>query len=431
MLPRTPRRRRLFTISRWLILTCLLVVTIAPEWPPFQDEYQRLRGLVGLREFDFLLWELDALQQKVTMLITNSDAYLDEDDRAIYFLEYLDLLRETRRLENEINRIFSDPNIADPNTASTELQQQVALNRARLLERQPIAEAILEDHVADVLVDEGFGLFGTAWPPVQMHMTPLPTVLIVSPRDEIRQVYNIPLLPGLTTPEREALEQAIFEELGLAALVVNIGGLGIYPAMILESTNINFLADVTAHEWTHHWLTLNPLGLHYAASPELRTINETVANVVEAEVGPEVIARYYPDFVPQPAPATTATPSEPDPNAPPPFDFRAEMRITRLQVDELLAQGESEAAEAYMDERQAFFVANGYTHIRKINQAYFAFYGAYADRPGATGSDPIGPTVLAIRSETDSLREFLEVMAGITSAEELFAVYDTLQADGN
>jgi len=47
-------------------------------------------------------------------------------------------------------------------------------------------------------------------------------------------------------------------------------------------------------------------------------------------------------------------------------------------------------------------VRNGY-YIRKLNQAYFAFYGAYADVPGGpAGEDPVGPAVRALRSQSQS-----------------------------
>src|SRR5690606_31895084 len=115
---------------------------------------------------------------------------------------------------------------------------------------------------------------------------------------EIRQIYSIPLEPGLTAAEQDELERAVREELDRSALVVPIGGMGMYPAMIIETANINFLADVVAHEWAHHWLTLHPLGMRYLASPEMRTINETVASIVGTEIGAAVIERFYPQFMP-------------------------------------------------------------------------------------------------------------------------------------
>ena len=49
--------------------------------------------------------------------------------------------------------------------------------------------------------------------------------------------------------------------------------------MIMETTDINWLAEVVAHEWVHNYLTLRPLGVSYMISPELRTMNETVAAI--------------------------------------------------------------------------------------------------------------------------------------------------------
>jgi hypothetical protein len=103
----------------------------------------------------------------------------------------------------------------------------------------------------------------------------------------------------------------------------------------------------------------------------------------------------------------------------PVFDFREQMYITRVNADLLLAEGKIEEAEAYMEERRQVFLRNGYL-LRKINQAYFAFYGAYADTPGgAAGEDPIGPAVRALREQSDSLTDFINTIRWITTLEEL------------
>ncbi len=140
-------------------------------------------------------------------------------------------------------------------------------------------------------------------------------------------------------------------------------------------------------------------------------MNETTASIVGDEVGYLVLQTYYPEFLA----------SQPDLNLlslnlhflpsnglddPPPFDFRAEMRETRVTADELLAQGKIEEAETYMEQRRQVFWQNGYL-LRKLNQAYFAFHGAYADQPGgAAGEDPVGPAVRALREQSDSLEDF-------------------------
>src|SRR5690606_11443282 len=97
----------------------------------------------------------------------------------------------------------------------------------------------------------------------------------------------------------------------------------------------------------------------------------------------------------------------------------AEMDRTRRRVDDLLAEGKVDEAEAYMEKRRRLFVENGY-NIRKLNQAYFAFYGGYqSGAPGAGGADPIGPAVQAILDHSDSIHDWIVTMRGITTREEL------------
>jgi hypothetical protein len=260
---------------------------------------------------------------------------------------------------------------------------------------------------------------------VLYHSTPLPTALIVSPRDEIRQDANISLQTELSADERSALEERIDSALDVSSLVVNIGGVGVYPTMVVQTSDLNFLAEVVAHEWVHNFLTLRPLGINYLTSPELRTMNETAASIAGNEIGSLVIEQFYPELVPPP-PAPTPTPGLVEPAEPPAFDFREEMRITRVTVDQLLAEGKIEEAEAYMEDRRIFFWENGY-RIRKINQAYFAFHGAYADQPGGeAGEDPVGAAVRDLRAQSTSLADFLKRISWMTSFEQL---QETVQAE--
>ena len=58
--------------------------------------------------------------------------------------------------------------------------------------------------------------------------------------------------------------------------------------------------------------------------------------------------------------------------------------------------------------------------IRKLNQAYFAFYGAYADVPGgAAGEDPVGPAARTLREQNDSLADFVHKVMWVNSFEKL------------
>lgn len=420
------RWRWLLRSLKLLIVGLLFVAVIAPEWPAFGDEAYRLRALVGLREYDFVVWELQAIATKAEAILARDHTYWDEATRSQVVRDYLALVQAVGEMEWQIEQIYANPDVVNPAEASAQLEAELEQQQAALLDIQPFAEAIVQDQVAAVLNDEGFSLLGQTWPPVMMHMTPLPTILMVSPRDRIERAYGIPLVHGLSVPAREVLETAVFDNLNLSALVVPIGGLGVYPSMIMETSSINWLAEVTAHEWSHIWMGPYPISLYYATDHQVRTMNETAASIVGTEIGQQVIAAYYPDRVPLP-PSDEPSPV-PQPDTPPAFDFRAEMAETRTRVDDMLAAGQIEAAEAYMEARRQIFVANGY-QIRKLNQAYFAFYGAYADEPGATGTDPVGPLVQEVRELSPSLHAFLQTMVPIGSFEELQAVVERLKAE--
>jgi hypothetical protein len=210
---------------------------------------------------------------------------------------------------------------------------------------------------------------------------------------------------------------------------VHIGGVGVYPTMVMRTTDTRWLLSTVAHEWIHNYLTLRPLGVLYSETPELRTMNETTASIAGNEIGNLVIERFYPELLTasRPRPGLISAPFEhPDPaELPrPPFDFREQMRETRVTVDNLLAEGRIEEAESYMEERRLLFLQNGYL-LRKINQAYFAFFGAYADSPGgAAGEDPVGPAVRALREQSDSLADFVNTISWMTSFDQLKKAVD-------
>jgi hypothetical protein len=102
------------------------------------------------------------------------------------------------------------------------------------------------------------------------------------------------------------------------------------------------------------------------------------------------------------------------------FNFAAEMNETRVTVDKLLAAGKVDEAEAYMEERRRFFSEHGYP-IRRLNQAYFAFYGGYqgGTLPGVGGEDPIGPAVRSIRTSSPSIHDFVTRVSDITTRQNL------------
>ncbi len=332
--------------------------------------------------------------------------------------EYFHLIDIILRDEYKLNLIYSDPTIKDPLAASTYLRGNLERFYARQSQIGPLAESILQEQVTATLAEMDLTSGGQPIPPVLFHMTPLPYNLVVSPRNKIQQDATISLVPDLTVDLQEALEDKVDENLDVSSLVVPVGGIGTYPTMVQRTAALDWLPNTIAHEWIHNWLTWHPLGLNYETTPQLRTMNETTAEIAGREIGQAMLRRYYPELAAKYAPQTISharTRSRLD------FDYNAEMHTTRVHVDELLAEGKIEEAESYMEQRRLFFWDNGYA-IRKINQAYFAFFGAYADVPGgAAGEDPVGPAVRALRERSLTLRDFLHSIAGMTAFSQLQA----------
>ena len=405
---------RLIRLAILVIITALLVPSSALS---ARDQQERVRAFTRDLEFDYVSWTLKAWGVKINQSALGTSQYLPADTRRQVVLDYLDLVRQIRQTEGELNAIFSNPEIEDPEVAAAPVLEALERLNDQRNTLGPLAESVIQSQISATVAELELTVGGQPVPAVLYRTTPLPTALIVSPRDIIRQDKNISLQPDLRVDLRAELENKVDQELNVSSLVVDVGGIGVYPTMVMQTSNLDFMTEVVAHEWIHNFLTLRPLGMNYMSSPELRTMNETAASIAGREIGRAVLERYYPDQVPPPPPPLPPETSEPI--TPPAFDFRAEMRETRVTVDELLEQGKIEEAEAYMEERRLFFREHGYI-IRKLNQAYFAFHGAYADQPGgAAGEDPVGAAVRQLRENSPSLAAFLNRISWMTSFEQL------------
>ena len=410
---------RLIRLAILVIITALLVPSSALS---ARDQQERVRAFTRDLEFDYVSWTLKAWGVKINQSALGTSQYLPADTRRQVVLDYLDLVRQIRQTEGELNAIFSNPEIEDPEAAAAPVLEALERLNDQRNTLGPLAESVIQSQISATVAELELTVGGQPVPAVLYRTTPLPTALIVSPRDIIRQDKNISLQPDLRVDLRAELENKVDQELNVSSLVVDVGGIGVYPTMVMQTSNLDFMTEVVAHEWIHNFLTLRPLGMNYMSSPELRTMNETAASIAGREIGRAVLERYYPDQVPPPPPPLPPETSEPI--TPPAFDFRAEMRETRVTVDELLEQGKIEEAEAYMEERRLFFREHGYI-IRKLNQAYFAFHGAYADQPGgAAGEDPVGAAVRQLRENSPSLAAFLNRISWMTSFEQLKEVVE-------
>ncbi len=396
----------------YLVLSMFLVSSVSVPL----DSNARVRFFTRPYEFNYFTWTINAFIAKISETGLDAANHIPESIQLKVVTSYFDLSSELDSIEFDIQLIYADPSITDPDTIAADKIKKRGELQTMLDQMSPVVEKILENQVKTVLAEEGLDLGGQTIPPVLYHTTPLPKALIVSPREIIRQDANISLLADMSLEQITKLENDVESNLNVSALVVDIGGVGMYPSMVMRSSNLPWVIQTIAHEWTHNYLSLHPLGLNYETSNALRTMNETTAAIVGEEISKKVIARYYPKYsaVHQKVLAKTSSVQSEET-----FDFNAEMHITRVTADNLLKLGKVHEAETYMESRRLFFLQNGYL-IRKINQAYFAFYGAYADSPqGAAGADPVGPAVRSLRANSSTLKDFLRQIAWMSSFDQL------------
>ena len=287
----------------------------------------------------------------------------------------------------------------------------VQANRAQANEAQvngaQCVERALERAISEAVGQAGLAtplpLFRSqriVWPPLDIELERAPRVLAVSPRSEVRLAASTLLSPELRREEYGRIEAAIETGGEWSAWIGGVGGVATYPALIIPRADWYDALRLAAHEWLHHYLIFHPLGRAYFASDEMRTINETVADIAGDELGAlalgaeqrERAAAELDDAGEHPAAAT--------------------LRELRLEVDALLAEGQVEEAEARMEAVRRQLAAEGINY-RRINQAFFAFRGGYAGRPEAVS--PYGPLLQALRGRSVSLAAFVHAVRGVDS----------------
>jgi hypothetical protein len=415
--------RKVIRALNFTAAICLVLLLITTNiWQPVNPT-DTIRPATRPYEFGYFTWTLGAIWDKVSMAGLGINHYLTfYQDRQIV-KQYLTLLRENAELQKDIEAVYSDPEVADPGLESADLQTQLGSNQEELARQSSLAEGVIQKQISMAL--EGLRLthLRQPFPPVLYHTTELPKELIVSRRDVIEQVTSVSLRADISVEEMAALEDEVEANPDYSALVVDVGGVGTYPTMVISTSSLSYLIETVAHEWIHNYLSLHPLGMHYSSSPELRTMNETTASIAGDEISQIVMRFFYADLLDIPNTPYKTYAVKYGVESPPSggwvIDFRQEMYNTRVHVDELLAAGQVDEAESYMEERRQFFWKRGYS-IRKLNQAYFAFHGAYADQEySAAGIDPVGSAVRNLRMRSSSLADFVQKMSTFSAYNQL------------
>lgn len=293
---------RFTRLKRWriraqrVVLALALALLLATPRPD-HSRFGKIKAEIRPYRFNYVAWEIETLWQKFQQAFWGYHLYISPPQEKIIVLSYLNLIGEIIQLDREINAIYADSTIANPDQATQTLRQHYDQRREEQRTLQDIAEPIIERQVSYVLTTEGFGVLGQIVPPVAFRFVEPPDVLVISPRDVIRQDYSFSLRP-LLPQERTKLEARV-ETVSPsdAAWITGVGGVGIWPAMVEESQYAAIVYEIVAHEWSHHYLFAFPIGYEYFARPETRIINETVATLFGNRIGIKVLETFYADEV--------------------------------------------------------------------------------------------------------------------------------------
>ena len=359
-------------------------------------------GLVGWETSNFLDKWVHRAGEFIPWVGASAEEKRERLDR------YLVLNDEIKTAIREIDREASAPD-SDSDQLSLLQDRLDDLEKERGGLRNDVEE-FMESAIDAVLRDLDIGELGPlTWPPVDFRLDSTPRVLVTSPRDSIKRLESILIDPDITLAERQTMEDSVYDNSGLSAIVLGTGGVATFPTVIPKDRDLLSTLDVAAHEWLHAYLIFKPLGRAYWSSDDLTTINETVANLFGEEVGRLAYERITGDTLPPSDPFIPET--DPDSDE---FSFREFMRETRLKVDEILADGNVYGAEAYMEQRRIELHDHD-IFIRKINQAYFAFNGSYGDNPASVS--PIGEQVQELRTYVENVADLVKAIRGTTSYE--------------
>ncbi len=372
-----------------------------------------LDTIVRPYSFNIVKWELASLSGNQGRRVPDSSIEIaGENDPVTVFFALGDKINE---LEAEIETEEAGGRVR------AVIEKELAETRAQ---KRALAEAVektIERQVRDGFREQDiynpvyrFIKAEISFPPLSFILDKPPHLLVVSPRDRIESIRKITLSQDIDRDDMEKIEAQV-DALGVSSLVVGLGGFGgTYPTFVTDRADLKFTLNAVAEEWLHQYLSFKPLGFLYlldlsgiARNYDIAVMNETLAGIVSEEIGAAVYQKYYAGTRPEPDRGERAGNG---------FDFNREMREIRRTVDELLARDEIELAEGFMERKRQLLAERGY-HIRKLNQAYFAFYGTYADDP--TSISPIGTEMKALRERSASLPEFLETVAGMTSRQDL------------
>ncbi|MAU56044.1 MAG: hypothetical protein CL899_03770 [Dehalococcoidia bacterium] len=281
-----------------------------------------------------------------------------------------------------------------------------SLDKSKLDLKNTLIDKIYDEEL-DFFFDIVFPL-----PEFSLEESP-PKLLLISPRSNIERLDEVLLTARLTDAEIVSIEQDIESQTDYSSIIVNIGGIAAYPSIVTEVSDKGAMFKLIAHEWLHQYLFFFPLGRAYFSDEDMRSVNETLANIFADNLLNNMCKEDV--YIQSGYCLQNTDVSEKD------FDYSVYMKDLRQQVDFFLLAGEIEKSEKLMNSATIYLNSRGY-NIRRINQAWFAFHGSYADTPAS--SSEINNELTNFISSEKSLGNAIRKLRSIDNYQEYLRFVD-------
>ena len=183
-----------------LLLVCLLSGGCVPS----QNFDARLNSIVEPYLFSIADWELRTIQQEMGQWLFGSEEEIDDEVQVV--TEYFTSIKQIKALKSEMAAV----NAGNGESTLPPLEDELR----SLLERKVVLAGMEE----------------------------LPCLLVISPRDRIDSVREIVLKQSLILAEKEAIEAKV-DGLGVSSLVVGLGGMATYPALVDSEASLRSTID--------------------------------------------------------------------------------------------------------------------------------------------------------------------------------------------
>ena len=249
-------------------------------------------------------------------------------------------------------------------------------------------------------------VFNIIFPTPEFTVGNSPKLLVTSPRNKIERGSELLISSSINLKDVEKIENTIEEKENLSSIIIDIGGIAAYPAIVKDSNNPRQLFLTFSHEWLHQYLIFHPLGRSYFSSVKMKEINETLANIFSDKLLFSLCLKEF-ELKEEICSVEGRVKNE--------FDYSNFMKNLRLEVDNLLFEKKILEAEKLMKDSTLILNNNGFK-IRKINQAWFAFNGTYGDSPSSTSN--VDDELLKFINNQLSIKTAIDELKNINSLND-------------